>query len=101
MSSERTGLILRGQLLKVGSREVTPKGSDAFTVYEARLLSEARIHIVTFYDQNEMVGALRSYKIGQVIEVPVYGRARNNNVHLHFDRSEPQPADGSAAKAAA
>ncbi len=100
MSSERTGLLLRGQLLKVGSREVTPKGSDAFTVFEARMLADARIHIVTFYDQAEMVRALSAYKIGQVIEVPVYGRARNNNVHLHYDRSDPL-ADSSAAKAAA
>jgi hypothetical protein len=99
MSSERTGLLLRGQLLKVGSREVAPKGSEAFTVYEARLLSDARIHIVTFYDQDEMVRALSSYKIGLVIELPVYGRARNNNVHLHYDRSTPQ-ATGTAAKAA-
>jgi hypothetical protein len=99
MSSERTGLLIRGQLLKVGSREVSPKGSEPFTVYEARLLSDARIHIVSFYDQAEMLRALSGYKIGQVIEVPVYGRARNNNVHLHFDRSEP--VDASTAKAAA
>lgn len=100
MSSERTGLLIRGELRKVGSREVTPKGGEPFTVYEARLLSDARIHVVTFYSQDEMVAALRSCKIGQVVEVPVYGRARNNNVHLHFDRHEPQP-DGAPARAAA
>jgi hypothetical protein len=31
----------------------------------------------------------------------VYGRARNNNVHLHFERTEPQLTDAPAVKPAA
>jgi len=96
MSTERAGLVLRGTLLKASSREVKPKNSDAFTVFEARVLSDARIHIVTFYDATEMTEALRPYKPGEAIELPVYGRARNDNVHLHYQRGEQVAATAAA-----
>lgn len=96
MPAERTGLVLRGTLLKALSREVKPKNMDAFTVFEARVLSDARIHIVSFYDEREMTEALRPYKPGEVIELPVYGRARNDNVHLHYQRGEQVAAKPAA-----
>lgn len=88
MSVERVGLVLRGTLLKTLSREVRPKTSEAFTRYEARILADANVHIVTFYTAAEMEAALRGHKAGEAVELPVYTRAWNQIVYLHYRRPE-------------
>jgi hypothetical protein len=88
MSTERTGLLLRGTLLRASKREVHPKDSDAFTVHEARVLADDTVLIVTFFNAEEMAAALRSCKVGGAVELPVYGRAANKRVFLHYRRGE-------------
>jgi len=96
MSSERTGLVVRGTLLQAVSRTVRPKSADAFTVYEARVLADADVEVVSFYDAAEMDRALGGVKPGDAVELPVYGRVWNKSVYLRYRRGG-QAADLQAA----
>lgn len=92
MGSGHLGLVLRGSLLKSESRSVRPKSADAFIVYEARVLTDADVAVVTFYDAAEMETALRGVKQGGAVELPVYGRVWNKTVYLHYRRSAQSAA---------
>jgi hypothetical protein len=51
MPTERNGLFLRGVLLNAASRMVTATGHAPFSVCEAHVLVDARVHTVKFYDE--------------------------------------------------